>query len=534
MSIKTKRAAIATIATLAAAMCGALAGSVLGRLLVLRHMDKKLDEFALRIRREGETSAAESRAMLATLNASAYPYCSEAEMAWVRKLIFKAEFLNDAGHMREGRIDCSATLGRQTQPGPQYAPEFSKPDGTHVYLNLAPLQMSGHSIVSIQKGSAFAVYSPFNLKSLESSSMHFTVNEVDAVTGQPGRLVGESPHAPARVLTTEGHAQQDGTIYVTRCSTRYTSCMTAFVPISEAFQANRGELRAYIGLSGLCGGLLGFAWSLLYLRSLTMEQQLRRAIRKGKLRVVYQPIVELASRRIVAAEALARWSDDDNRAVGPDVFVRVAEERGFVGAITKLMVRRVLSECGETLRKPAEFRINVNIAAADLGDAQFLPMLDQALDEAGVKAERLGIEVTESYTARHQVAKEAILHLRNKGHKVHIDDFGTGYSSLAYLHDLSVDGIKIDRAFTKAIGTEAVTVSIIPQILAMASALKLQITAEGIETEEQAGYFAASGQNVLAQGWFFGRPAAAEEFHRLLGEEERKAAARADGVPEKR
>ena len=123
---------------------------------------------------------------------------------------------------------------------------------------------------------------------------------------------------------------------------------------------------------------------------------------------------------------------------------------------------------------------------------------------------------------------DAILHLRQKGHVVHIDDFGTGYSSLAYLHDLSVDGIKIDRAFTNAIGTQAVTLSIIPQILAMAASLKLQVIVEGIETSLQADYFAASEPPVLAQGWLFGRPVPMAEFLRLLAEDDKKSAARPD------
>jgi len=120
------------------------------------------------------------------------------------------------------------------------------------------------------------------------------------------------------------------------------------------------------------------------------------------------------------------------------------------------------------------------------------------------------------------VAKDGILRLRERGHKVHIDDFGTGYSSLAYLHDLSVDGIKIDRAFTRAIGTGSVTVSIIPQILSMAAALNLQVTVEGIETTEQADYFAASEETILAQGWLFGRPVPVAAFQQLLTEEEQK------------
>jgi sensor c-di-GMP phosphodiesterase-like protein len=265
--------------------------------------------------------------------------------------------------------------------------------------------------------------------------------------------------------------------------------------------------------------MFGLACSLLYRRSRGMEQQLRRAIAGDRLRVVYQPIVRLDTGQIVSAEALVRWDDEENIPVSPELFVRLAEDRGFVGEITQLVVRRIVSECGALLRSQAGFRINVNIAAADLSDAKFLPGLEQALERGGVAAARLGIEITESHTVRLQVAQDAILELRARGHSVYIDDFGTGYSSLAYLQDLSVDGIKIDMAFTRAIGTESLTVSILPQILAMARALKLDVIVEGVETSEQAAYFAGSEQTTLAQGWLFGKPAPVAVLERLLTEQ---------------
>ena len=158
-------------------------------------------------------------------------------------------------------------------------------------------------------------------------------------------------------------------------------------------------------------------------------------------------------------------------------------------------------------------------------------MLEEALERAAVPASSLAIEITESSTARHREAIETIVLLRKQGHSVHIDDFGTGYSSLAYLHDLSVDAIKIDRAFTQAIGTEAVTLAILPQILAMAETLNLAVIVEGVETGQQAEYFAAVAQPVFAQGWLFGRPVPAAEFHKLLAEEEKKAAACPQSAP---
>jgi sensor c-di-GMP phosphodiesterase-like protein len=165
----------------------------------------------------------------------------------------------------------------------------------------------------------------------------------------------------------------------------------------------------------------------------------------------------------------------------------------------------------------------VNVAAADLADSGFLPMLERELALADVPAQSLTIEITESSTARHDVAIKTILALRQHGHSVHIDDFGTGYSSLSYLQDLAVDAIKIDRSFTRAVGTGAANAAILPKILGMAEALSLKVIVEGIETESQAAYFAATGQPMLAQGWLYGRPLQIEEFYKHLAENEREA-----------
>jgi sensor c-di-GMP phosphodiesterase-like protein len=180
------------------------------------------------------------------------------------------------------------------------------------------------------------------------------------------------------------------------------------------------------------------------------------------------------------------------------------------------VVRRALRDFGETLRTNADFRLSVNVTAPDLADRAFLPMLDEAVKRARISPKSLVIEITESSTANRVEAMETIRELRRRGHSIHIDDFGTGYSSLSYLLYLNVDKIKVDKAFTKAIGTDSVTVAILPQILAMAESLHMGVVAEGVETQQQANYFSGWGGRIDGQGWFYGRPVPAEEFHRLL------------------
>jgi len=511
-----QRVWVAFVATTFGLAAGVCAGYWLGRVLTLRQTGTRLQQYATRIITEGQKSTAESRTVLAAMNASPYPKCSDAEINYFSKLIFDSQYLKAGGRMHDGRIECSTSLGRAAESNVQYTPDIFQRDGTRMYRNLAPFRVGKETVITVQLSDSYIVYSPYNMKPLLSNSMQFTVTDLDAPSREAGRLLGSPLKAEAPYLIKEGQSHDGDRLYGTHCSPDGMVCAAAYIPISQAMQNNRIEMGGFVALGGLTGILLGFVCAVIYRRQKGFESQLLRAIRKDALRIVYQPIVDLESEQIVEVEALARWTNEENEPVSPDDFIKVAEARGFVGQITRLVVRHVLRDFGKTLRERPGFRVNVNIAASDLADPGFLPMLEKALAEAGVAASSLGIEITESYTARQQVAKETILRLREKGHYVHIDDFGTGYSSLAYLHDLSVDAIKIDKAFTKAIGTDAVTVSILPQILTMADTLGLRVIVEGIETPQQARYFAKSEQSIYAQGWLFGRPVPPEAFLRLL------------------
>jgi sensor c-di-GMP phosphodiesterase-like protein len=519
MRTLVQRVVITILSTFSLAALGALGGFLLGRSFALNQVEDRLDHYANRILLENVISLAESRAILATMNASPYAICSESEIEYFRQLIFQSQFLKAAGRMRNGRIACSTTSGSSIAES-QYNPDFSRQDGTRIYKNLPAFRIDDQDVISMQEGDSFVVDNPYNLASLAAPPMHFAATAVDGRTHQAGQLLGEIPNVKQKILTHESKLQVGNTLYATRCSTDGSTCLTAYISIPDALAITRRYSMTSLLVGAVSGAFIGLLFPLLYSRNKSVEQQLLRAIRADALAVVYQPIVDLATGQIVEAEALVRWTDEYKNAVSPDVFVKVAEERGFVGQITKLVLRHALRDFGATMRARPTFRVNVNIAASDLADSEFLPMVETALANAEVAPRNLGIEITESYTARQQVARNTILRLRQKGHYVAIDDFGTGYSSLAYLHDLSVDAIKIDKAFTKAIGTDAVTVSILPQILTMAETLKLRVVVEGIESRAQADYFAANNQCIHAQGWLFGRPVPARLFLQMLDEEE--------------
>ncbi|MDR3726662.1 MAG: EAL domain-containing protein [Terracidiphilus sp.] len=523
MTILRRHFVTTLVAMIIMAACGTFVGYQLADTLAVRVTENRLDQYASRILANEEATSTELRTVLDAVSASRYSTCSSAEIDYFRTLIFAPEYLKDAGRMRNGKIECSAALGQPVQPGAQSMPDFTQQDGSILYRDLVPYRSNGLTTITLQRGDAFVVFTPLTRLPVEPPPMHYTETVTDAPTQIHGRLLGESLQTSVQILTSEGRTRIGDNLYATRCSTHYFNCVTAYTSLIEVMQANRGKVIGFIGLFRVMGGLAGLGLALLFYRYWRVEQQLRRAIRRDELFLVYQPIVQLHNRRITGAEALARWTNKQGVEVSPEVFVKIAEEHGFVGEITRLVVRHALRDFGETLRRHPEFRLNINAAAADLADPGFLPMLNRAVDEAAVPARSLGIEITERSTVMREVAIETIRGLRARGHSVQIDDFGTGYSSLSYLHDLSVDAIKIDKAFTLAIGTGSVIEAILPQILVMAEALKLQVTVEGIETDGQASYFESATQSILAQGWLFGRPVPLEEFLRLLAEDEKKA-----------
>jgi sensor c-di-GMP phosphodiesterase-like protein len=267
---------------------------------------------------------------------------------------------------------------------------------------------------------------------------------------------------------------------------------------------------AFVG--GLAGSLMGLIVSLYSNRRQVLSAQFRRAVQNDEVEVRYQPIVDMQTRQIVGAEALARWSDEDATPINPEVFVKAAEDCGFSTSLTKRVLQHTLSEFAETLRSRPGFRISLNVAASDLSDPGFLPMLENSLAQAAVSPKSIVIEITERSAANGEAAMESIRNLRRAGHSIHIDDFGCGYSNLDRLLSLYATTIKIDKAFIKTIGGDSRAGVVLPQMMAMAKSLNLDVIVEGIESTTQADYFAAFDQQIHGQGWLFGRPMTSDAF----------------------
>jgi EAL domain-containing protein (putative c-di-GMP-specific phosphodiesterase class I) len=250
-----------------------------------------------------------------------------------------------------------------------------------------------------------------------------------------------------------------------------------------------------------------------------MAEDLRVALDAGALAVHYQPLVELRGRWPAAVEALVRWPTPAGGMIGPDRFIPVAEDTGLVVALGEWVLRRA---CADAVAWHREFGtvLSVNVSPRQLREPGFASVVRRALADSGLPASALMLEITENVLigggTRGQQAIMHLAELRAEGVRVALDDFGTGYSSMAYLRDLPIDTVKIDKSFMpSAAAGAAQRTALVRAIVELASGLGLDTVAEGVEDADQAELLTGLGCH-LAQGYHFARPAPAAEMAALL------------------
>lgn len=251
-----------------------------------------------------------------------------------------------------------------------------------------------------------------------------------------------------------------------------------------------------------------------------IELALRHAVARGQLWIAYQPIVDLHTERIAGCEALLRWNHPVRGEIPPHDFISVAEETGMIidiGAWVLQQAVRQLSRWQRVGVVDRDFFMSVNASTRQLRDHQLSKLVGELLAETGVSASRLVVEITESVMMEQsELVNDVLSGLRDLGVRLSVDDFGTGYSSLSYLSRYPVTGVKVDRAFVDGLGDVPGDEAIVRAVTAMASALKLGVVAEGVETVGQRNILRQLGIQH-AQGWLWGRAEAPETFELLWG-----------------
>jgi len=243
-----------------------------------------------------------------------------------------------------------------------------------------------------------------------------------------------------------------------------------------------------------------------------LYDKLMRALESNHLSLAYQPQVDIATGKLLGAEALARWHDPQEGWISPVEFIPVAEQSGLIHALTNWVIRQSITQCGQWRRAGLLIDISLNLSARCVDDPDLLACLSDALHEAQVKPESVMLELTESALMDSpEKAIRLVGQFREMGFRISIDDFGTGYSSLSYLKNLHADELKIDRSFVMNLPDSPDDTAIVQSTIQLAHNLGMKVVAEGIETAAAAFCLRELGCDI-AQGYYYSKPMPPQDF----------------------
>jgi len=255
-------------------------------------------------------------------------------------------------------------------------------------------------------------------------------------------------------------------------------------------------------------------------RRLEVENELKNAIKNNELRLVYQPIIEFETSKVIGMEALIRWKSQKLGDMYPDEFITIAEESGMILSIGEWVLQEAVSQFITWQKKFAHTtdlkKIAVNVSVHQFNAPDFLTQVENILTQSGIKKEHLELELTESIIVKDISGVRAKMQqLRDLGVNLSIDDFGTGYSSLSYLKKLPFTTLKIDKSFTQDIGHDIDDKELISTIITIAENFNLEVVIEGVETYEQYA-FVNERKATFMQGYFCSKPMEKESFEAML------------------
>ena len=437
--------------------------------------------------------------------------CSDMQISLMAEIDVTSIDIQAMGYIANGDLLCSS-FGRY---GAGVAltgnPPVFGPDGTSVRTQVELPFALGKTFIVIERAGYAAVLDAGTATDVQTDPSTISLATISPKNRQFRSVRGpvqqswidrEGPDTPTTFI------DGDYLVAVVK-SQRFSTKTLASMPVAE-LHARAGRAALYLLPFGIAAGVaLALLAFMLARRQMAMPAILRKALRKRELFLLYQPIVDLQSRKTIGAEALVRWRRSDGTMVPPDVFIPIAESSGLIKQVTHQVLEMVTRDAQGLFQAHPDFHIGINLSAADLKSSKTPELLKQLIKDTAAGPRNLLVEATERGLMDAERVRQVIRDIRALGIEVAVDDFGTGYSSLSYLGTFELDYLKIDKSFVDTLETGAATSDVALHIIEMAKALKLKMIAEGVETEPQAQLLAARGVQY-AQGWLFARPMSME------------------------
>lgn len=438
--------------------------------------------------------------------------CSESHLAVMREMALTSSYVQAFGFVSDGKMICSS-LGQNNGPLALGPVDYVSHRGVRMRFNVSFPFVLGKKFIVLEKNGYAAILN-------KNLSIDATTQEKDASLaafnlGSRTLVSSRGFLKPEWIDTLDkgGTATlQDGeyTVAIVK-SRRYEIGAIAALPITYVDQRTHAFALLLVPIGALGG--LGIAAAILYLarQQRTLPAIIKGALKRKEFFLLYQPIVDLQNACWVGAEVLIRWRRPNGDLLQPDIFIPAAENSGLIQQITAYIMEHVAQDAHEIFKRHPNFHIAINLSAADLVSHQTVEMLQTLRRQTEASPGNLLVEATERGFLNAGHVRETLREIRKGGVQIAIDDFGTGYSSLSYLETFELDYLKIDKSFVDTLAREAATSQVVPHIIEMAKSLKLQMIAEGVETEIQAQFLRERGVQ-FAQGWLFAKPMSFREL----------------------
>jgi len=451
---------------------------------------------------------------LASLSRGGVEGCTDDNIGFIAEAVFSHQPLKEIGiYDREDRMVCS-NFGPASVALERAGAVPVK--GGQLEISMVPTRIAGRAALGLRRdadsgngGLAAIIGTTAIVAELLHGDMRDSHNaRIELADGTPVGYLGQPREA---VLARDARM-----VEVRRASARY--------PLVAAVAAPRAALVApfmpFASYAKIGGGFLGVALlglvAVTARRRPTLEAEIDAAMRAGEFVPYYQPIVDSGEGRASGCEVLLRWQKPSGELVRPDVFIPFAEATGQIIPITARLMRRVAEDLDGICREYPGFAVSINLVAEHFATGDIVGEVRRAFAHGAVKPQNLMFEITERRPLDDLARARLVMsELQSMGCRIALDDAGTGHSGLAYIQNLGMDAIKIDRMFIDAIGRDAVKVPVVDALIDLGHELNMSVVAEGVETEEQFAYLRSRGIRVF-QGFLFARPMPVQSFCRFV------------------
>lgn len=438
--------------------------------------------------------------------------CSDSNIAIMRKFDLSSSYLQAVGYVVDGHLLCSSQ-GRDAEGLALGPVDWVTPVGVRIRINVKfPFDRETTYLVAETRDGYAAIVNkalPLDATTSEKDASLATFatfnGRVMATRGyvNPKWMVPTGPKLPLQPGISS--FVDDSYVVAVVVSNRYYVGAIAALPLAYVQAQTRAVAMIGVPVGLLAGIALAIVAVYLGRLQLAMPAVIKAALKRNEFVLHYQPIVNLGTGQWVGAEALIRWRRGNGEVIRPDLFIPVAEDAGMIQLITRRVTELAARDIGDLFIRYPDFHIAMNLSSVDLESESTVGLLRRLSEDTHAAAGNLLVEVTERAFMNREPAGKIIRELRASGIRVAVDDFGTGYSSLAFLESFELDFLKIDKSFVDTMNLNASTSQVALHIIEMAKSLKLEMVAEGVETQAQAQFLRERGVHY-AQGWLFGKP----------------------------